>query len=108
MGLELEIVDTSEENLLKSLDADLYDCVISGVGLSQWNETHYSHTMPYADISSVQERQDGIVKYTELSIFYQKKGGNPMAGEFGKESAGTLEGRDFRRFHRNILKRILH
>ena len=41
LNLELEIVDTSEKNLLKSLDADLYDCVISAVGISDWNDTHY-------------------------------------------------------------------
>ena len=28
MGMELEIVDTTEENLLKSLDGEVYDCVL--------------------------------------------------------------------------------
>ena len=46
LKLELEIVDTSEENLLKSLDGELYDCVISAVGLADWNEAHYDHTTP--------------------------------------------------------------
>ena len=34
LGLSLEIIDTTEENLLNSLDADLYDCVISTVGIT--------------------------------------------------------------------------
>ena len=38
LELNLEIVDTSEKNLLKSLDAELYDCVISAVGLADWNK----------------------------------------------------------------------
>lgn len=109
MGLELEIVDTSEENLLKSLDADLYDCVISGVGLSQWNETHYSHTMPYADISSVQEKTGRDTKYTELSIFTKK--GNPMAGELEKNlqelwKDGTLKALSQKYFEKDITLKL--
>lgn len=72
LNLELEIVDTSEKNLLKSLDADLYDCVISAVGISDWNDTHYEHTTPYADISSVSDRTGITSKYTNIAVFTKK------------------------------------
>lgn len=72
LNLELEIVDTSEENLLKTLDADLYDCVISAVGISDWNDTHYEHTTPYADISSVSDRTGITSKYTKIAVFTKK------------------------------------
>ena len=72
LNLELEIVDTSEKNLLKSLDADLYDCVISAVGISDWNDTHYEHTTPYADISSVSDRTGITSKYTTIAVFTKK------------------------------------
>ena len=72
MDLELEIIDTSEENLLKSLDADLYDCVISAVGTAQWNKTHYSYTRSYADIASVKDQIEGESQYTELAVFTKK------------------------------------
>ena len=109
MGLELEIVDTSEENLLKSLDADLYDCVISGVGLSQWNETHYSHTMPYADISSVQEKTGQDTKDTKLSIFTKK--GNAMVKELEEnlqelQKDGTLKELSQKYFEKDITLEI--
>nr|WP_317361812.1 transporter substrate-binding domain-containing protein [uncultured Blautia sp.] len=72
LNLELEIVDTSEKNLLKSLDADLYDCVISAVGISDWNDTHYEHTTPYADISSVSDRTGITSQYTKIAVFTKK------------------------------------
>ena len=72
LNLELEIVDTSEKNLLKSLDADLYDCVISAVGISDWNDTHYEHTTPYADISSVSDSTGITSKYTKIAVFTKK------------------------------------
>lgn len=72
LNMELEIVDTSEKNLLKSLDADLYDCVISAVGISDWNDTHYEHTTPYADISSVSDRTGITSKYTKIAVFTKK------------------------------------
>lgn len=72
MKLELEIVDTSEENLLKSLDGDLYDCVISAVGLADWNETHYDHTAEYADIASVKEQTGITGTDTKIAVFTKK------------------------------------
>lgn len=72
MKLELEIVDTSEENLLKSLDGDLYDCVISAVGLADWNETHYDHTTAYADIASVKEQTGITGTDTKIAVFTKK------------------------------------
>ena len=41
LGLKLEIVDTTQKNLLKSLDADIYDCVISNVGMTEENCEKY-------------------------------------------------------------------
>lgn len=72
LKLELEIVDTSEEDLLKSLDGELYDCVISAVGLADWNETHYEHTTPYIDIASVKEETGITGEYTKIAIFTKK------------------------------------
>lgn len=72
MKLELEIVDTSEENLLKSLDGDLYDCVISAVGLADWNETHYDHTTAYAEIVSVKEQTGITGTDTKIAVFTKK------------------------------------
>ena len=105
MGLELEIVDTSEENLLKSLDADLYDCVISSVGLSDWNEAHYSHTSPYADISSVKEKTGQDTEYTELAVFTKK--GNPMTKKLEEnlqelKKDGTLKELSQKYFEKDI------
>ena len=72
LKLELEIVDTSEENLLKSLDGELYDCVISAVGLADWNEAHYAHTTPYIDIASVKEETGITGEYTKIAVFTKK------------------------------------
>lgn len=72
LKLELEIVDTSEENLLKSLDGELYDCVISAVGLADWNETHYDHTTPYIDIAPVKEETGITGEYTKIAVFTKK------------------------------------
>lgn len=72
MDLELEIVDTSQENLLKSLDGDLYDCVISGVGLSEWNEIHYSHTEVYAEAEAVKDQISMELTDTSLAVFTKK------------------------------------
>ena len=76
MGMELEIVDTTEENLLKSLDGEVYDCVLSSVGLSQWNTIHYGHTQPYLDLSSV-EKGAGDEEDTRIAAFTKK--GNSLA-----------------------------
>ncbi len=80
MGMELEIVDTTEENLLKSLDGEVYDCVLSSVGLSQWNTIHYGHTQPYLDLSSI-EKGSGDEEGTRSASFTKK----------GKSLAYTLE-----------------
>ena len=76
MGMELEIVDTTEENLLKSLDGEVYDCVLSSVGLSQWNTIHYGHTQPYLDLSSI-EKGSGDEEDTWIAAFTKK--GNSLA-----------------------------
>lgn len=75
-GLKLEIIDTSEKNLLKSLDGEIYDCVISAVGIAEWNEHHYSRTKAYADISSVENQTNLKTEYTKIAVFTKKY--NPM------------------------------
>lgn len=75
-GLKLEIIDTSEKNLLKSLDGEIYDCVISAVGIAEWNEHHYSRTKAYADISSVEDQINYETEYTKIAVFTKKY--NPM------------------------------
>lgn len=72
LGLKLEIVDTTEKNLLNSLDADLYDCAISAIGISDWNKKEYSATEPYADISSVKDKIQSNTDYTEIAVFGKK------------------------------------
>ena len=83
LELKLEIVDTSEENLLKSLDAELYDCVISAVGLADWNKSHYSYTDAYADIAEVKDVIGKNTEDTKIAVFTKK--GNPMAKEINKK-----------------------
>lgn len=72
LNLKLEIIDTSEENLLKALDANLYDCVISAVGIAEWNDTHYDHTTAYADISPVKEKIGITSENTKIAVFTKK------------------------------------
>lgn len=81
MGMELEIVDTTEENLLKSLDGEVYDCVLSAVGLSQWNTIHYGYTQPYLELSPAEEGS-GEEEDTRIAAFTKK----------GNSLADTLEG----------------
>lgn len=95
MDLELEIVDTSQENLLKSLDGDIYDCVISGVGLSKWNETHYSHTQVYGDVGAVKDQISMELTDTRLAVFTKK--GNSLRDILDQKleklkEDGTLKG----------------
>lgn len=75
-GLKLEIIDTSEKNLLKSLDGEIYDCAISAIGIAEWNEHHYARTKAYADISSVKEQTKPDAEYTKIAVFTKKY--NPM------------------------------
>lgn len=72
MGIKLEIIDTSEKNLLKSLDGEIYDCAISAIGTAEWNEHHYSCTDVYADISSVEEEIGFKAEYPEIAVFTKK------------------------------------
>lgn len=94
LKLDLEIVDTSEENLLKSLDGDIYDCAISAIGLADWNEEHYGHTSAYADIASVKEKIQVDTENTRIAVFTKKN--NALAEELEKgitelKSTGTLK-----------------
>lgn len=106
MGLKLEIVDTSKENLLKSLDAKLYDCVISATGIAAWNESHYSHTAPYADVSSVREQIKTEQEFTDIAVFTKKN--NPMAKVLDEKltelkKSGTLTELSKKYFDKDIV-----
>ena len=50
----------------------MYDCVISAVGLADWNEAHYDHTTPYIDIASVKEETGITGEYTKIAVFTKK------------------------------------
>lgn len=89
LDLEVEITDVSEENLLKSLDAGIYDCVISAVGLAEWNQAHYGYTRSYADIRSVADEIQGAGPYTELSVFTKK--GNLLGAKLDETIEALLE-----------------
>ena len=66
LGLKLEIIDTTQKNLLKSLDADIYDCVISSVGMT---------TNAYADVSAIEDELTEKPKNTKIAIFGKKNNG---------------------------------
>ena len=68
---------------MKSLDAELYDCVISAVGLADWNKSHYSYTDAYADIAEVKDVIGKNTEDTKIAVFTKK--GNPMAKEINKK-----------------------
>lgn len=106
LGLKLEIVDTSEKNLLKSLDGKIYDCVISGVGIAAWNDEHYSHTKPYADISRVREQLGYETEFSDIAVFTKKN--NPIVKKIDEEleslkKNGTLEQISKKYFEKNII-----
>lgn len=83
LELKLEIIDTSEDNLLKSLDGDLYDCAISAIGLADWNKSHYSYTEAYADITEAKDVIGENAENTKIAVFTKKN--NPMADEINKK-----------------------
>lgn len=89
LGMELEIVDTTEGNLLNSLDADLYDCVISAVGISEWNQKEYEATEPYADYSSVEDTVGRQWEYPQAAVFCKK--GNPLAVLIQEDALESLK-----------------
>lgn len=106
MGLKLEIIDTSEANLLKSLDGNVYDCVISGVGISEWNDIHYSHTGAYADISRVSEQTGWAPEFTDVAVFTRKN--NQMVQKLDEKLEklkrnGTLSDISEKCFERDII-----
>lgn len=106
LGLELEIIDTSEKNLLKSLDGELYDCVISAVGLADWNESHYGCTEAYADISSVKDKTGLDTEFNKIAVFTKKY--NAMTEELNKQlealkKDGTLKSISEKYFGKDII-----
>ena len=75
LGLKLEIIDTTQKNLLKSLDADIYDCVISSVGMTEENCEKYEATNAYADVSEIEEKLTEQPEDTKIAIFGKKNNG---------------------------------
>ena len=75
VGLKLEIIDTTQKNLLKSLDADIYDCVISSVGMTEENCEKYEATNAYADVSAIEDELTEKPKNTKIAIFGKKNNG---------------------------------
>ena len=75
LGLKLEIIDTTQKNLLKSLDADIYDCVISSVGMTEENCEKYEATNAYADVSAIEDELTEKPKNTKIAIFGKKNNG---------------------------------
>lgn len=75
LGLKLEIVDTTQKNLLKSLDADIYDCVISSVGMTEENCKKYEATNAYADVSAIEDELTENPENTKIAIFGKKNNG---------------------------------
>lgn len=78
LGLKVEIVETTEKNLLPSLSAKIYDCVISAVPITEENEKDYYVTRPYADITSVREQIQNKEAEGRLGIFVSRKNGQLM------------------------------
>lgn len=72
LGLKLEIVDTTQKNLLKSLDAEIYDCVISSVGMTEENCEKYEATSAYADVSAIKEKLTEKPSALKIAIFGKK------------------------------------
>ena len=72
LGLKLEIIETTQGNLLKSLDADLYDCVISMVGIDEWNSEKYAATNVYCDVSGLEDVLEEMPDSTQIAVFGKK------------------------------------
>ena len=70
--LKLEIIETTQGNLLKSLDADLYDCVISMVGIDEWNSEKYAATNVYCDVSGLEDVLEEMPDSTQIAVFGKK------------------------------------
>lgn len=107
LGLEIEIVDATEENLLKSLDGEIYDCAISGIGLSKWNDRHYSHTEAYGDLSKIQDKTGKKAKYTDIAVFTKKY--NPLVEKLEEKlqelkKEGVLKELSEKYFEKDITK----
>ncbi len=49
MGLEVEYVDTAWEGIFAGLDTDKYDCIISGVTITDEREAAYDFTQSYVE-----------------------------------------------------------
>ena len=71
----MKFIDTTQKNLLKSLDADIYDCVISSVGMTEENCEKYEATNAYADVSAIEDELTEKPKNTKIAIFGKKNNG---------------------------------
>lgn len=69
LGLKLQIVDITQDNLLPSLDADIVDCVISSVPVTAENTERYLASVPYADLSQIADILPENINAGEAAIF---------------------------------------
>lgn len=78
MGIEVEFVDITKENLLPSLDAGIVDCVISSVEVTEQGQKDYHVTQPYADLSLVQDKIHNAEAAGKVAVFVSKKNAQLM------------------------------
>lgn len=78
LGVKVEIVDTTEKNLLPSLGAKVYDCAISTIPITEDNQKEYYVTRPYADITLVKDQISNKEAEGQLGIFVSRKNGQLM------------------------------
>ncbi|MGI6095323.1 MAG: substrate-binding periplasmic protein [Lachnospiraceae bacterium] len=69
LGLKIQFVDITRDNLLPSLDADIVDCVISSVAVTEENPDLYCVSQPYADLSLIQEQLPETVEKGKIAIY---------------------------------------
>lgn len=68
LGLQVELVDLSQENLLPALNAEMVDCVISSISATRKNGEKYGISNPYADLSLIADQlpEDTVKGYAAI------------------------------------------
>ena len=69
LGLKIQMVDISQDNLLASLDAEMIDCVISSIPLTADNEENYLASIPYADLTQIEDLLPADAASGQAAIF---------------------------------------
>lgn len=78
LGLEIQLVDITRDNLLLSLDADMVDCIISAVPTAQEKDSGYYCTQPYADLDLVKQLLPRDIAGGEVGIYTSRENGQLM------------------------------